>query len=454
MWQTGVTDDIASKVETSEEGIGMSGSTALAPLRDPRFAWFFTGRLISTAGSVMAPIALTFVVLEISDSPMVLGQVLAARSAPLVLLLLVGGVVADRMSRSAVLLISHLASAATQGTVAVLVLTGRADIPTLIVLEVLNGTMTAFTIPAIQGMVPQVVDRRFMQEANALLAFSRSSLAVLGPAIAGSLAVTVGAGWALAFDALTWLVAAVCMAFVRVPSSADGRSGGLGRDLTSGWHLFRSTTWLWVVVLACGFLNAIHAGAWSTLGPAMATADPGIRESGWGLAVSAEAVGLLVFTLVMMRVQVMHPLRIGMLSMIGLTFPLFALALGAPLPVLLLGAFFAGAGMQVFMISWQTAIHENVPERYLSRVSAYDALGSFVAIPLGQLAIGPLAAATGNSAALVASGALFLVVIVTTLGVGSVRSLRRPDRPGSEPSSADERAESGAGRVEGADTGR
>jgi MFS family permease len=246
----------------------MDRAGALEPLRVPNFAWFFMGRLISTAGSVMAPVAIVFAVLDITDSTFAVGQVLAARSIPLVLFLLIGGMVADRLPRARVLVVAHLASFVTQGFAAFLVISDRAELAQLVVLEALNGVTTAFTMPAILGLVPQLVDRRYLQQANALLAFSRSGLAVLGPALAGTLVITVGPGWALAFDALTWAVAGMCMVFVKVPHRTEApETGSMIASLRSGWTVFRSHTWLWTVVVTCGVLNAVHAGAWVHPGP-------------------------------------------------------------------------------------------------------------------------------------------------------------------------------------------
>lgn len=374
----------------------------------------------------MAPIALTFAVLEIADSsPIALGQVLVARSVPLVLFLLIGGVVADRISRSLVLQVSHLLSGLTQGIVAWLVITGQATLGQLIVLEALNGIVTAFTMPAIQGVVPQVVPRSHLQQANAWLAFSRSGLAVIGPAVAGLIVVTSGAGWALAIDALSWLVAAACMLPLALPSRGPLPRGGrtLLRDLSSGWTMFRSITWLWVVVMSFGVLNAIHAGAWLTLGPIIAKGDPAIGEQGWGYAVSSQAVGLLLLTVVMLRVSFRYPLRAGLLAMLGLAVPLLALGLSWPLMALLAASFLAGAGIEVFGISWQTAIHEHVPEDHLSRVAAYDSLGSFIAIPLGPIIFGPLAAMFGTHTVVTWSPVAFVLVIAATLAVPQVRNL-------------------------------
>lgn len=412
----------------------MGGAAALVPLQDPRFVWFFAARLVSTAGSVMAPVAITFAVLAMHESAAALGLVLAARSVPLVLFLLVGGVVADRFSRSGVLVVSHLGSALTQGAAAYLVITGTAQLSQLVVLEALNGVLTAFTMPAILGLVPQVVPRGHLQQANALLAFSRSGLAVLGPSLSALIVVTLGPGWALLADAASWLLAGLFMLKVKVAATVGGPHESMLTELRGGWGVFTQSTWLWVVVLACGILNGIHAGAWATLGPVIALRAPDLGERGWGLALSAEAVGLLALTFVMMRCRLRRPLLVGMLSMLALSLPLFVLALSPRLAPLLLTSFVAGGGVQVFMIAWQTAIHEHVPERFMSRVSAYDSLGSFAAIPLGQLAVGPLVASDGIEHVMLAAAVLFVCVVVATLMVPSVRNLPQlGGRPDSAP---------------------
>ncbi len=405
-------------------------SEAFAPLGLSAFRWFFAARLVSTAGSAMAPVALVFAVLHVTDSASALGQVLAARSIPLVVFLLIGGVISDRFPRRNVLIVAHTLSALTQGAAAYLVISGHAELWHLVVLEALNGATTAFTMPAILGMIPQLVDRAHLQQANALLAFSRSGMAILGPSAAALLVVTVGPGWALLADALTWFAAAILMVPIRVVEPARGEVGGhsLVSELRSGWSVFIGATWLWVVVLACGILNAIHAGAWNTLGPLAALQLPGIGERGWGLALSAEAIGLLLVTLVMLRARIVHPLRWGVPAMTLLALPLLALGAGTDMWVLVFAAFLAGAGVQVFMVTWQTAIQENIPERYLSRVSAYDSIGSFAAIPLGQLAVGPIAAGGDVRGVIWWAGWVFVAVLALTLAVPAVRNLRRPDR--------------------------
>jgi MFS family permease len=398
---------------------------SVAVLRERQFAWYFAARVISLAGTTMAPIALAFAVLDLTGSASVLGLVLAARTVPMVVFLLVGGVVADRLPRVAVMRASNLLSALTQGLVAYLFITGTAEIWMVVLLEAANGTVAAFSWPAMEGLVPQLAPRALLQEANALLSFSKAGLSVLGPTVAALLVVSAGSGWALAFDALTWLVAAALLNKVRIPPRAAGRSSSVVRELREGWSEFTSRTWLWVVVAGFGVLNGIHAGAWFTLGPALA--DDTFGAGGWGLVLSAESVGLLTMTVVMLKVRLRRPLLAGMLGMALFAVPLARLGLDPAVVPLMVAAFVAGAGMEVFGIGWSVAMQENVDESVLSRVYSYDALGSLVAVPVGQIVFGPLGEALGYREVLTASGAAYLLVVMLVLSSRSVRSVRRAD---------------------------
>jgi MFS family permease len=405
----------------------MSRRDALAPLRERSFRYFFASRTVNLAGSLMAPIALAFAVLAIEDSASALGQVLAARSIPMVVFLLLGGVIADRVDRRLVIQVSNAISALSQGLAAFLVITGQAELWHLVVIEAVNGTSSAASFPAMQGMIPQLVPRDQLQSANVLLSMARGSLMVLGPTVAALLVVAVGPGWALAVDAATWLVAAVLLLPVRLPRRTTSPSAGVLHDLVEGWTLFRSTTWLWVVVLGFGVLNAIHAGAWFTLGPAVALDTIGV--AGWGYVVSAESVGLLVATAVLLRVSIRYPLRAGMLGCLVFAAPLLLLGVEPRVVPLIVAMLLAGAGMEVFGLGWNLAMQEQVPEEMLSRAYSYDALGSFVAIPVGQLVYGSLGEWFGLEPVLVVSGLAYAAVCLLVLASPAVRNLERAPEP-------------------------
>ena len=407
---------------------GRTWTQRLGPLQERNFAWFFASRFTNILGRTMATVALAFAVLDLTGSATALGQVLAAHTIPMVVFLLFGGVIADRLPRTLVIQFSNLVSALSQGMVATLLITGTAELWMLVVLEAVNGLAGALSFPAMSSVVPQLVPREELQQANALLAMSRGILTIVGPTTGALLVVTVGSGWALAADALAWLLAAALLLPVRLPARARKESSTAWQELREGWELFRGTTWLWVVVLAFTLLNMIHAGAWYTLGPALA--QDTIGKQGWGYVLSAESVGLLLMTVVMLRVPMGRPLRLGMIGCAVLGLPIFLLGVEPRLALLLVAAFLAGAGMEVFSMGWNLAMQENIPEAQLSRAYSYDALGSFAAMPLGQLAYGPLGELFGYADVLAVSGILYVVICLAALTSRSVRDLpRRPTAP-------------------------
>ena len=402
----------------------MERGMAFAPMREANFRWYFLAQLVNMAGSTMAPIAVAFAVLEVSDSPTALGAVLASNSIPMVLFLLFGGVIADRLPRVLVLRAGNLMLALSQGAFAALVITDTAELWMLMALQVVNGTTLALSYPALAGLLPQLVPREMLQQANVLQSMSRGALRVLGPTVGALLVVTIGPGWAVAVDALAWVGAAVLLVKVRLPArerAADAPS--TMTELREGWSLFVGTTWLWVIVLAFALLNAIHTGAWFTLGPPLAKDT--IGEQGWGLLLSAESLGLLAMTAIMLRRRLERPLLVGMLGISIAGVPLVLLGAEPVLVPLLVAAFVAGAGIELFSLGWALAMQENIEERMLSRAYSYDMLGSFVAMPVGQLAYGPLGVAFGYRDVLVVSGVVYAVVALATLLSPAVRNLQR-----------------------------
>jgi MFS family permease len=398
---------------------------SLRPLHERNFRWYFFSRFVNTLGNMMANVALAFAVLDITASATALGQVLAAHTIPMVLFLLWGGVIADRFSRVLIIQVSNVVSGVTQAAIALLVITGTADLPIVIALSVVHGLVSAMSYPAMNGLVPQLVPRAELQKANALLSLVRGGLTVIGPSVSALLVVTVGPGWALLVDALMWLVAAALLLGMRVPRRESARTERPNTltELREGWDYFRRTTWLWLVVLAFCALNAIHSGAIATLGPVIAKQTIGAQ--GWGLVLSAEAAGLLLMTVVLLRVRLERPLLFGVLAISLVGLPMILLGVYPHVGLVAAAMLLAGAGVEVFNLGWTLAMQENVDESMLSRASSYDALGSFVAMPLGQLAAGPLGAAFGHADVMVAAGVAYIAICFAALTSASIRSLPR-----------------------------
>ncbi|MGW0231611.1 MFS transporter [Actinopolymorpha singaporensis] len=398
---------------------------SLAPLRHQRFRYFLGARFATLLGSAIAPIAVAFAVLDLTHSPATLGVVLAARTIPMVVLVLFGGVVADRIRRDVVLVSANVVCLLTQSLAAILLLTGTAQVWQIAAIEAVNGAAAAFTFPALQGLLPQLVNRSELQQANALNGLSRNVTLIGGGAVGGALVGFLGPGWGLAVDAVTFGVAALLISRLRlagVPRESQQRSSTWA-DLRVGWQEFVSRRWVWVIVAAFCVFNAVTAGSFQTLGPVVA--DETFGAVGWGLVQSASGVGLVVGALVMLRWRPRRPLVVGMLGCGVAVFELLLLGLTPTLAPLLAISFLVGVGTDLFGIGWETALQEHVPTDRLSRVASYDALGSMVAVPVGQLLAGPLAAVFGTSAVIVGGAVVLGVVVALTVSDSSVRGLRR-----------------------------
>ena len=194
--------------------------------------------------------------------------------------LLIGGVVADRMSRRAVMVVADLVRLVTQGAIAVLLIAGAAEIWMLAVLSGATGAAAGFFNPASTGLLPAIVPAERLQEANGVRATALSGGEIVGPAIAGVLIAAVGPGWAMAIDAATFAVSAVLLWPLRLPARVPRAAGSFLADLREGWGVFRSLTWVWTFVLAAAIGNMIW-GAWSTLGPVVAERSLG-GAAAWG----------------------------------------------------------------------------------------------------------------------------------------------------------------------------
>jgi MFS family permease len=402
---------------------------ALSPLAERQFRLLFVGRTVSLFGSAFAPIALAFAVLDLTGSASDLGIVTAAGFVPQVVFILVGGIWADRLPRHHVMVVSDAVAGLAQAAIAVLVLTGTAEIWHLVVLQVVRGIATSFFFPASQGIVPQVVGAARLQEANALLRLSRNGTLIGGTAAGGIVVALTGSGWALAFDAATYFVGGAFLAALRVQRALTMPERHFVRELREGWDAFRSRAWLWGIVVQFAFVNAAGVGAWSVLGPLVAKSDLG-GATAWGAILAAQSAGFVLGGVFTLRFRPERILLVATLAIFPMAVPIVLLAGPAPTVAIAVAAFAAGFGIEIFGVFWDVAMQEQIPPEQLSRLYAYDALGSFVFIPLGAAVAGPTAEALGVTETLVGAGVVIVVATALVLLIGEVRTLRRrPAQP-------------------------
>ncbi|WTJ07904.1 MFS transporter [Streptomyces lydicus] len=401
--------------------------------------------VIANLGSSGALIATAFAVLASGGSATDVGLVAAARTVPLVLFLLIGGAVADRLPRHHVMVAANALSCVSQGLFALLVLGGEPRLWQMAVLAALGGTGQAFFAPASEGMVLASVSGEHAGRAFAVFRMGMNGANIGGAALGGALVAAVGPGWVLAVDAASFAVAGALRAFLDVSGTpVRTRRGGILRDLRDGWQEVVSRPWLWAIVLQFSLVNAVISAAEAVYGPLVAEEHLG-GPGPWGLALAAFGAGTAGGALLMTRLKPRRLLLTGSLCVFPLALPSAALAVPLPAAGLTPLMFGTGIAVEVFAVTWMMALHQEIPEEKFSRVSSYDWLGSLAMVPVATALAGPVQDLIGRTTALWCCAAVITLLTGAVLCVPEVRHLTRrastPTIASSEPASPSDKAE-------------
>jgi MFS family permease len=408
----------------------------VAALGERRFRLLFAGRAVSDLGDKLVPVALAFAVLELDSSASALGLVFAARMIPLVVLVLVGGVWADRLPRNLVMLTADGIRAVSQAVAAALLISGRAEVWHLMVLMAVYGAAQAFFDPASTGLVPETVSRPRLQQANGLLQLSRSTANVIGPAIGGVLVATVGPGWAFAADSATFVVSAAFLALLGLGHEAREARSRFVADLVEGWREFTSRTWVWVSVTHFAFFHLLVLAPFWVLTPIVADDELG-GAGAYATILSAMGVGAILGGIVALRVEPRRPLATAFVLILFEVPVYLALAAAAPVALIAALAFVSAIAFNFANTLWNTVLQANIPVHALSRVSSYDWLGSLVFLPAGYMLAGPAAETFGVSETLVFAAAWSVASTLVVLLLEPIRGVRRlRPKPALEPATA------------------
>lgn len=387
------------------------------------FRWLFLSQTISTTGDRIVLVALALLVTERTGSTADLGIVMGALTASHLAFVLFGGVWADRLPRHRIMLSTDLIRGGLHVLLAVLILTDVVTIWQLVVIEMLFGAAEAFFRPAFTGLVPQTVPEELIQDANALNNLTQTIAEFAGPAIATALVLTAGTGIAFAVDAGTFFVSAALLALVRPRRRGEPTPRTSVRtELREGFEQVRSRRWVWVTIAVFSFQLFGCYAPYVVLGPTVAGEQYG-DPAFFGWLAAAVGFGTALGSLLALRWRPRRPLVTGILLVLPFCLLLTAYALGIPLAVALALGVGTGIGLALFGVWWQTALASRIPPRALSRVSAYDWLGSLALMPVGYVLIGVLADHVGATEVMAVGGVLAASVLLLGLLPRETREL-------------------------------
>jgi MFS family permease len=393
-------------------------------------------RVLAPASVAFSMVGVSFAVLDKTHgSTASLSYVLAAQIAPSLIFAFVGGVIADRIAPQLVIIAGNVLMAIGEGTFGLLVLAGHPRLWQMIMLECLTGTGMAVFYPASSALLPRVVTGDLLQEASAVSRLAMNGALMSGAVLAGFVVAAIGPGWALVICGAGLLGTVPLLLTLRVRTGERSSQPGLYRELAEGWSEIRSRTWVWVVIAQFAVVLMAWYGGFGVLGPVVARAHLG-GPAAWGTITGAESLGLIAGGLVALRFSPRRPMLFIVAA--GGSIAITPLALGMlwPVPLICCAAFVLGIGLEIMMVLWTVALARNIPPDKLARVSSYDAVGSVMAMPVGAVLAGPIAAWAGVRPTEYGAAALILVASALALLSRDIRTLRADQLAGPAPAPA------------------
>jgi len=400
--------------------------TSNSPWQYRSFRWLAIGSAVNSLGNAISPIALAFTVLDLGGSATTLGLVIAVYALADVAAVLGGGLLGDRLPRTAVMCLSNGTAGVVQAGVGVGLLAGVVTIPTVAVAGGVIGALGSLASPSTQAALPGTVPTDSLRGAITVRRIGQNIAQIVGAGLAGLLVSWIAPGGAILVDAATFLVATLCFQLVHVPQVARSHVDPPRRvlsDVREGWRELWRHSWLWSLIAMALIYHLFYGGAQGVLGPVVVGGRLG--PAAWGYTLSAMMVGFVIGGLASLRWKPRRMLLAGELGLLlTVCFPV-AMALSHNLVVILAGAALHGFGLEIFSVGWDLAIQENVPPHLLARIYSFDQLGSFLARPLGLALTGPMAAVSGARTWLLVVAGAMLVAELLPFGITDVRRLQR-----------------------------
>ena len=411
----------------------------LRPLRIRDFAFLWIGLTVSFIGDGVYIIAIAWQTYDLSNSPSALAAVGIAWSLPQVILLLITGVLSDRVDRRLLMIAGDVIRGVAIATIGIMSIGGTLTMTWLIGLVVVYGAGQALFGPAFSSIVPQVVPEDLLVEANSLGQFVRPvAWTLIGPLVGGALVASVGTGWAFIADASTFVVSAVMVGLMRTrpEERSDEERTSPWTDLKEGLRYVRSKTWLWVAMLTGTVSLLATWGPWEVLVPYVVRNDLGGSAADLGFVFGAGGVGSLTVALVFGQRGRLPRRAVTALYLVWAVGKLMTAGFGLVSSVwqAMAVAFVSESCITALVVIWFTLLQRLVPGHLLGRVSSLDWLISIGGVPLSFAVVGPLAAAFGVDATLIGAG---LIGAAVTIGFMLFPGARSPERDGSlDPSAA------------------
>ncbi len=386
---------------------------------------FYFARFISNFGNGMSPIALAFGILHLPNGDAnLLGLVLGATTVAMLIMSPFGGVLADKFGRIRAVAFADLVGAAGLFVQVAYFATGNVPIAVLLIVNMNFGLMWGIFWPAMSGVLPALVPDEHLQKTNSVNNFFSNGAIILGAAVGGIIVAGWGSTWALAIDAATFVIGgSLLFSFRHVSPRSAQTENSMFDDLIHGWKIFISYRWIVIGVFGFSFIILAWAAGENVLGPLIALKEFNGAKS-WSLVLTFEGIGLILGSIIGIKIKLKYPLRFLLLISFSISLYMWSMAKPQSIWFIAFCALLWGMTIDLWTTIWSTAMAREVPRDALSRVSAFDAMGTMLLRPVGLAISGPLSVAIGLSNALYALAIFSAIFILGMLAIPDMRNMQ------------------------------
>ena len=380
-------------------------------------------RFVSNLGNGLAPVAVAFGVLELPNGDgKALSLVMASTSLSLVLFSLLGGVIGDRFPRAWIVGGADILLAILVMANGIAYVTGNGSIILFTVVGFFGGVLNAIWYPAMSALTSDLADPEILQDSNAATMLSSNIAMILGTAVAGVIVATIGPGWAIIIDGITFLIAGLLVYSMRsaTPVAERTESSSTIHEIKTGWREFSSRRWVFLVVISFSFVVSMERAVYSVLGPLVADEKLGGPKP-WSVILATWAIGSVVGVLFAAKVRPRYPIRVAIIVQFPLFLWFFSLGNTTNVYLIAIFSFFVGIAFDFFYVLWVTTLQQHIPKESLSKVMSYDVLGSLALAPIGIAVAGPIAEHYGTSPVLNVISFAFIICMAAPLLSREVR---------------------------------
>ncbi len=392
-------------------------------LRHPQYRRYWLGMVASVLGVQVMTVAQGWLVYDLSGSTLYLGYVGLATSLPAILLNLFGGVIADKIDRRKLLMVTQSTAAVLMGILATLTLTGLIQVWHVIAIAAVTGAVTAFDTPARQAIFPRLISREDLPNAVALNSMVWQGSRILGPSLAGVIIAQLGSEAGFYLAAVGSATMAMMVFSLTVPHASRAGRSSMAQDLFQGVG-FVARNSIFRFLIGMTFFNSIFGMSYVFMLPVFAKDILGVGSTGLGFLHAMSGMGALLGTLVltsMSGTQRKGWLLIGGAVLFGTFLVLFSRSTLYPLSLALV--FLAGVAGSMYMISVMTTLQMLVPDELRGRVMGIYSM-TYSMMPLGSMQSGGIASVTSAPFAVALGGvAVISFALLTALTNSQVRRL-------------------------------